>query len=417
MSVIGIKQKLINYACCMGILTKQRQNVEEIMNGKLLNYNLLKDVCLRVSSTNNIIEFFHDNKKYFFRECKIRVPKGKLIDTIILDWINMVEAPHCNIKAKLVDNNLFINMGIMNDVDSNLYKYFKYNKPEIVGFDASVIDMVGKPYFNSFIHYAWSELLTWKMNAGANILQMASANRMLCQEKIYRLFNVDRLVCHTEPVTIVGKSAHKGIMVHNAQGVNPIKLGESYKQQATTPSLHRELTILNVMDALCYERDHRPGNYNVILDDNDKMVSIQAFDNDSILTFLPIGSVSKSFVGSKPLVDKKNKFTRAHLDKEFAIRFISINEEQLISVSDSYLNRAQQKALVIRFHNLKNAIELRMAADGNFLVSKENWTQSIVDDDIKVGASYYTTLLDWQEQEKDPILLAQGTFPAINIIL
>lgn len=364
-----------------------------------------------ISSTNNVIVFNHGGEKYYFRECKKHVSEDRLIESIFLDWEVLTNTSHSFVIDNLRNRKAFLDMGIMNDVDSNLYQYFRDYNPVVLGFDSNVTNVINKEYFDTFINYAWSEILSWKINDASAPLQMTSANRILCQERIYKLFDVDRLICHSEPVTIIGCLEHKGIMMKSAFGVNPIKLSVEFKRKSATPLLHKELTILNVMDVLCYERDHRPGNYNVLLDDYERMTSVQAFDNDSVLTFLPIPMVSKSFVGSVPLIDKNGFFTRAHLEEEFANHFLSITDGLIIDTVSPFLNRLQQWALVKRFHKLKHSILKRMEVDNDFIVASLEWNSKMVEDDAKVGPSYYSILIEWEEQQKDPILLRQGALP------
>lgn len=49
------------------------------------------------------------------------------------------------------------------------------------------------------------------------------------------------------------------------------------------PFLCCQLSILNFLDALCYEKDHRPDNYNIEYVGENPVIHV--FDNDSSLAF------------------------------------------------------------------------------------------------------------------------------------
>lgn len=367
---------------------------------------------LNVSSTNNIIELWYKEKKYYLRLIEKQVKNKEIIDYIIFKYECLSGSPLPEIVKEQVlkKSELFLKMGYIDDFSSLVYRFFKDNDPNILGISLdkniySLDDLKG------FIHFAWSEIASFKRNAGSGGWTTFNYNRCRGQEMLFQLLGVERLICPTTLVKVcIGEFNCYGYLMDEAEGKNPLDLKNEDLKNSATEKLRKELNTLNIMDVLCYERDHRPGNYNVIYDERKEMlVSVRAFDNDSDFAFFPICSVKKSFVGASPIVKEKGVIFHHCMDDNFVKSILSIKDEQVVNSVKQYLNRIQQKCLLIRLHKLQKAIR------ESFKISN---TQNDVEVNLKQkdnAYDYMDVLMNWKETAKDAILLEQHNFRKIVI--
>lgn len=414
MNKIKLKFNIVFSLCKYGIISKKN-----IVNEDELRVIELEDSNVQaiLSSTNNIFLIKCDGRNYFFRACEFHSPSNLVLDELI-DKYSMLFGMSSEFREMLCnsDRKKLCKLGAFNDFSSPVYQYFKTGDASIIGFDIDKTH-VDKLTLDRFIHFAWSELLTWKLNEGGGKRQLFHYNRAKCQEELYKLFGVSDLICHTELVAVKGQYKTIGSIMEDAGGVNPLSMSSDKITSIATPLLHMNLTTLSIMDALCYERDHRPGNYNLILDQSGRAISIRAFDNDSNMTFLPITSVNKKFVRCRPVINKNGTINRAALNRDFAEKFMSVTDDQIKESSSLYLNPLQQRALVKRFHKLKAAIIKSMQSSKDFLLDEKDWNMQIVENDRSNGMNYFDLLLNWKEGEKDEVTLWQGKYPRQQAIL
>lgn len=64
---------------------------------------------------------------------------------------------------------------------------------------------------------------------------------------------------------LMGKKNKVGTFMLEAKGISPVSLTKKQRKKVA-PSFQRNCSDLNILDAICYEKDHRPGNYNVLID-------------------------------------------------------------------------------------------------------------------------------------------------------
>ena len=404
MSVIGIKHKAVEILSKSGLLSKKDDKIWSVLNGPTLERVEIEKACLNVSSTNNVIELWVGRDKWFLRLCDKNEPLSALLETLIYKYEtltsqNLPEAIKKQIRGHI---HKFANMGYMDDFDSPVYNFFKTGDYERLGITLNGDDdYLKSEQFKGFVHYVWSELASNRRNASGGEWQCFNLNRCRSQELIYSLLGVGRLICKTVPAKVkIGAHLCYGYLMKEAKGLNPVSSGNLNKYDINTDSLKKDLNILNILDVLCYERDHRPGNYNVVVNEENEVVSLQAFDNDSDFAFFPTSTIKKSFVGSSPLIGGAGIIARDVLDSEFLHGFLSLTNGQIRSTLSPYLNKLQIYYLKIRLAKLQKAIRR---------------TLEIGNAGIYTGKDYYTVLKDWRESEKDPILLEQQQFKKMEI--
>ena len=256
----------------------------------------------------------------------------------------------------------------------------------------------------SFIHFAWSEIASHNKNHGTKGFQLYNYNRCKCQEKLYELYGVGRLICKTQLVWInINGYESLGYIMEQAKGVNPLELNKEIIHSFVTDQMADDLNILNTLDVICNEGDHRPGNYNLVFDESKKKaISIQAFDNDSDTCFFPTCSINKNYVGSSSLIDKNGCFARKSLNDDFRSKLLLIEDKEVVKCMEDHLNIIQQKCLLKRLHRVKKALKRTKSRD-----QYPNTNGGLRD--------YLYVLLNWQEADKDQVLLEQQHFNKIRV--
>ena len=370
-------------------------------------------ILLNVSSSNNLLEVLCNNQKYYFRFIPERPKRKDVIKFIISRYERLTGADLSTIDHILGltgHAKSFLRMGDFTK-NSNIYKYFSTGDLSLVGLDNRVLESVDKNELISFLYFAWSEICSFFKNSKGGKYQLYSYNRSRCQEVLYELFDQPNLIGKIRLVRIEGNhDTFLGSIMPHAEGVNPLSFKKGELKKRIDPIAIKDLNTLNLLDVLCYERDHRPGNYNVILDDHQRVISVQAFDNDSDLSFSPFFSVSRPLRGCPGLVKKDGRLSISHLDREFALKYLSVCSKDLRDAVKPYLNRIQTLALIIRFRKIKKSLVKTIKENDSFLKDSTEWTESILSSELNSGnnKNYTSLLAEWYEGEKDPVILSQN---------
>ena len=143
---------------------------------------------------------------------------------------------------------------------------------------------------------------------------------------------------------------------------------------------------LNFLDALCYEKDHRPGNYTVVMSGN-KAESICAFDNDSPMSF-GLGNASfESYMNCSPYI-LRDSLNRPYIDEKVVKILSANNSDKLCQATKDLLNPVQIMALKRRFRALQKAVSILRP---HTALSDEEWNDETVREEL--GGAYGKTYL------------------------
>ena len=226
-----------------------------------------------------------------------------------------------------------------------------------------------------------------------------SANRSLAVLTIASYLGIDRLLTHVELCRIIidGRITLEGTMASKATGVayGQIKSDISHRM---TPQLLQSLTNLNLLDVICFEKDHGANNYMNIIDENGRVNSICSFDNDSPSCFSISMSIDFKFTADgRPFVTPNGLCARPYLDKDVVERLMRIDLESLRKDLSCYLNVIQLYCCMRRIKQLQVAIQSSVEKGLTKLLNPNEWTQKMVDDEVKGinGRTYMHVLVDW----------------------
>lgn len=178
--------------------------------------------------------------------------------------------------------------------------------------------------------------------------------------------------------------------------------GERMSDCSVPPSgaLQRELINLNVLDAICFQNDHGPNNYNIYKENGEFKVC--AFDNDNPSTFFPIFSVSASLAGCSPLINKKGIVNRPFFDKDLAERIRTLDIGALQKRLKPYLNQIQIISLKARIKKLQKAVKKTSEVNQSFLIEHSKWNERTVSLELKgkYGETYLTKAVNIKGEER-----------------
>lgn len=237
------------------------------------------------------------------------------------------------------------------------------------------------------------ELKYWRQHTHCCEYQTFNANRLLAETRMAELLGLEDLLTKVDLVRIriEGLSEYVGTMMENAKGVDVREIKNYYKE-AFTPQLLRSLNNLNVLDFICYEQVHRPGNYKLVLDGQGKAVSVQSFDNDSPWAFSPFGKVNFHTYERASYIIDKGEINRPAIDKQLAERIVGLTKNDISQEFSRYLNKLQLRALWNRI----NALQIALNNSKEIWLEEDEWTEDLMQSELsgKWGRTYIVILYE-----------------------
>lgn len=302
----------------------------------------------------------------------------------------------------------FLNMGSFNDPYSRARKFYLTKDPEVVGIPKPVNLISGSEEWKRFINnihallkYVKNSMTRYDRNRRGGDIEYSSVNRIMGTEAVARLLGLEDLFPRTDFAIIrTPENEYKGTLMSISEGESTNRISRSRSYAVASPALQRDLNRLNIIDAITFERDHRPGNYMVILDEKGKAKGISVYDNDAILTFAPLGLSHHSGSGCSNIV-KNRAINRPHMDKSLANSVLLLKKEDLDRALKPYLNGFQLAFCWGRVVSLKRAIRKSMIKD-HFLLDEEGWTEDTMNEELsgQWGRTYLKYFLDFEEISK-----------------
>ena len=368
-----------------------------------------KDISAFPLSSNLILSFWHEGKLYYFRECPeicgYRTYFRKALDRFF-EFIYQIDIPEEHFKQR-------IPITIQFEPDTvaafHQYIYCLIEEPnclkELTRFDllsnqmgfsiweSSVYD---EKIFSAFglrnlplLCYDIAILFIWYMRGVSAAYRTAhivrgkqysyfSAAKSIASKMIAKEMGLSELITTAELCRIELENGESlfGVLSDAAGGE---RMSDSFPQ--VSGSLQRELINLNVLDAVCYQLDHGPNNYNVSVN-SDGEYRICAFDNDNPRTFFPIPSISGRLAGCASLVDKDGMLNRPYFDRYVAEKIQRMDMKTVITALKPYLNGLQLAALRQRVRKLRKVIVQTQQKRKTFLLEEKAWNEETAAEEL-----------------------------------
>ena len=300
---------------------------------------------------------------------------------------------------------MFMDMGSFNDPYSRSRKFYLTKDTTVVGIKTPTKLIKETEEWKQFIRnihallkYVKNAMTRHYRNRGGGYFEFSSVNRVMGTEAVAKLLGIEHLFPHTEFIELhVEELQMRGTLMEVAAGETTNRIPKEKSYSVVSPVLQSELTTLNILDAITFERDHRPGNYNIILGSDGKVCKISVFDNDAVMTFAPFPLSTHSGSGSSCVV-KNGLINRPHMDEQLALKILSLKKKELKSALKQYLNCIQLAFCWRRVVLLKRAIQKSMK-DEHFLLKQSEWSEETLKEELsgKWGRTYLTTFMDFED--------------------
>lgn len=405
-SIQKLLKNLLVRVACMTIL--KPKNTDRIYQNARIIKCRPEDADLLMNSTNNVLRLHLDNEVLYFRECKQHTRIEDYVRNQIDVYYAYYAPEQCEDK-KVVLKSLsskknfrkFVNMGMTNDPFSGAYRFCMGQGGVHIGLEPETPEQEDR--LKQLVQFMWGDLYGYMLNSGVKIgnYQIYNAVRSIATYRMAKLLNLERLIPHTEfaILYIDGMPSLFGTVMTQAHGVCVEHSSPTERENMVSPVLQRDLMALNCLDALCLEKDHRLGNYNVILDCG-KACGISAFDNDSPKSF-SIGGISfTTYKDCAPLV-KNGKLNRPFVDTSFEISLNHICAKQIFAEMKDYLNIWQLVALWLRIKKLKKVLR-RISPERK--LNECDWSYEMIGIELSgdYGKTYLMHFVEEQEHLYQP---------------
>lgn len=393
--MVTIKEKAREYAW-KSIISLSNKHIQEDSFG-LINIERA-NMQVHMSSNVTLILDVGSEKKYF-QEC---MPQ-KNIEKYLRDAVDFYFEYLCedhrrnewrylvllDIKSKK-NFELLKRSGVVYNNSVRAFRSKTYSDFASVGLP-SLQDAGFQDDLSRFIKYIRGVIGAYNSNSNLKFGELQSYNvqRKLATRKLAELLNIEKIVPDLKLVKLkLDEKELVGSLMDNGGDVSPCSLSVDARQRYTA-SFVCDITNMEYFDALCYQLDHRMGNYNICYDnDGETIVGVSAFDNDAPKTFFIEPMLPKQTYCGCSSVLMGGVINRPYMDNRFAVALLSINKEILKKTMTPYLTIIQIWALWQRIKTLQQAVKRTVLKDKNFLVT--DWTQFNEKEfaDKTVGVSY-----------------------------
>lgn len=316
------------------------------------------------------------------------------------------------VKKTLADKRKFrklLHAGNYSDPYSPAREFYLTKKTAAVGVETPTTLERGSEEWKSFIQnidhflkYVINTIAHHNRNKRSGEWEFSNANRQMATEAMARLVGLDYMFPHSEFAVVITPEGEqmRGTLMQNAKGESTEGITSARSQKVCSPALQRELIKLNVLDTITYERDHRPGNYNIIVDESDKASGLSVFDNDAEMTFAPMPASTHSGSGCSKII-RGGRINRPYLDEELANRILLLEKNEVHNCLRPFLNYFQIFMCWKRIVALQKAIKNSLRRNG-FLLKPEQWSKATIEEELsgKYGRTYLDAFINNEEYNK-----------------
>lgn len=362
-----------------------------------------EQVKFYADTPNTIIYFNTGSCEGFFRECRQHLQKKQFIESLIKDYCTYIVDKAISTElykeimsylSKSENCNRFFQMGDGTNPYAPINKFRKTSNPNLIGFDNAISQLL-RSHLIDIVQFSWGPISEYKYCRMLKNTEyhLYNSSRSLATKIMTDLLGCNHIVPNTYYAKLILDGTERyGIVVERADGIAPVQ-GAGYEVSGT---LQQDINNLNIIDALLYQKDHRPGNYYISVENN-KMVAISAFDNDCPSTLLPSMSVNMvSYLGSSPIV-KKRLFNRLFLSSGLYSKLKSLTWKDIDCRFHNCTSVIERFALFVRVEQLKLAIDKSVKIGATKILEDGDWGKYTVAEEMgstKNGQTYLRILLE-----------------------
>lgn len=373
-----------------------------------------------LSSSSNIIILKENATSYYFKECRKHLSIKKYVENFLKDYFEHI-SNNSNIYNIILDdlqvkNNfkLFINIPQYVQKHAGITRIYNNWNTEEVGLPTlkrlknGVICKSYNEFLNSefaqFIRYVKNELVAYNQNkyVKKNAYQTFTTSLGIATRKLAEVFQIEDMFPDNYYVKlkIDNKDEKFGAIMKSASGkciVNPTEI----QKYNILPEFQRKLCVLNMFDAICFQRDHKKENYFVTFNNMNEINGISVFDNDSPTTFFSVPVINfKTCVQCVSMV-KRGLINRPFIDRQFVKVIMNIDINELELATKSYLSPLQIVMVKKRFKMMKRTIKRSVKNNPSMCIDKNQWNKKTIEQEIngQYGKTYLKHFLECDESE------------------
>lgn len=377
-------------------------------------------------SFNTIKVVSFDGQEYFFRECRQHSEFVQFIKKLLEEFYELAEKGTSTVnfaqeipirtvfsKAEIEKFRTYMNLCMeRKDFFKKIRKMDYYLKKENFSIwngnlhlSKKSLQSIGLSFFKEknelltyFFAFLNSALISYQFHSFVklNSYETYFASRQMASFEFAKLIGLRRLIPNAELVGIdVGGGMMYGVLNARAEGVRGLD-----SKSDVTPLLQRDFSNLRLLDVLCYQNDHFANNYNIVVDENGKAVSVCAFDNDSNKTFAPLPRLN--FAANRccaPFLTRSGLINLPHLDKKTALKLFNLNKRMIDERMGNYLNRIQLWFLFFRVKKICSSIKKTIETKPDFLIDSSEWSEETIKEEL-FGGFGNTYLVQYLNKEK-----------------
>lgn len=383
--------------------------------------NALRIICqenekpMYVAASNIFYIHTKNIKGYLRAVCRHTSYKKSVLDAIET-WYSFIH-PEQTVEYAVIKKTLsnrpcrkkFFDMGYFDNPYSRARHFYETKDTTIVGIITPHYLVKGTEEWKVFIRnihdllrYVRNVMVRYRRNQGGGQWEFSGVNRQMATEAIAKMIGLDYMIPHSEwAVVSYQDQVLYGLLMSVAEGENSEGISGENSRAIASPMMQRDLTSLNMLDAITFERDHRPGNYNIVIGDDGRVSRIAVFDNDAEMTFAPFPVYYQSVHGSSCFLCRSGEVNRPYLDKRIAMKVLDLDVSEFRKALQPYLNHIQLFACCNRLRKVQEGI--RKTKDNKvFLLEDAGWSYSTISTEVsgKYGMTYLRLFLDWERITK-----------------
>lgn len=304
----------------------------------------------------------------------------------------------------------FAAMGNIDDPYSRSRRFYLTKDTRYVGIETPQHLVEGSKEWKAYminirelLRYVRIAIARHKRNRWNGGFEYDGVNRQMATEAVAGLLGLERMVPHSFFLTVSYHDKElRGTLMSVAEGEKTDRISESRALEVASPALQRELNSLNVLDTITYERDHRPGNYNMILNEDGKVERLSVFDNDAAMTFAPFAATTHSGSGCSCVIGSGGGYNRPFIDKQLAESLMKIERADIERVLKPYLNRIQIFMCWSRLQTLRKAIATKRLTGVSFLLEPHEWNETTMNEELsgRYGVTYLKLFINYESIKK-----------------
>lgn len=360
---------------------------------------------------NTIIRFDSEQGEGFFRECRKHSFPQLFLKELFDDYCQYVfvneNSEEClkilkNFLDKTHGWRLFYKMGEGTARFSRITRFRRSKDYHLIGFR----DGLPSWFYDQLlqlVQFAWGPIMEHRychtLEEGS--YQTFNSSKSIVSKLVADYFSIGELIPRTyyARLEFAGKQ-RVGVVVESAAGVDPCLFERKLAPQEIAPPLQKSLLSLWVLDQVCYQKDHRPGNYFVGRSDS-CFSSVSAFDNDCPTTLFPTSSiVFTTYTGIKPMFDKNGNCRIPYLSKRLFKAFEKLKIEDLKNMVTDVCSEMEATMLCRRAFSLRNKLIKNVANEKLKLLSDEEWSVDTMQEELCLSSNTYFSFfirkyVDW----------------------